>query len=85
MIPALAIIFAELYWLIIKPINGDNAVTLDSNQYWALALPVFFGTFVIMLVVMWIGYTMFVTTEPIKKTYDSAYEEAAGELHEKSK
>ena len=84
MLPALAAIFAELYLLIIKPLTDENVVTLDTNQYWALALPVFFGSLLVLVIVMWIGYTMIVTKEPIKKTYDSAYEEAAGELQEKS-
>ncbi len=79
-VPSILIVFLELYFLIIEPILDDKTATIDSDQYWALAIPVFIITMVIGLIMLWIGYTMIVTKEPIRMTYDSAYEEAAGEI-----
>ena len=64
--------------------SNDQVPHVGESQYWALAIPVFIITTCIALVGAWIGYTMIVTKEPIKMTYDSAYEEAAGEIADKS-
>ncbi|MHA2097377.1 MAG: hypothetical protein ACW99A_01715 [Candidatus Kariarchaeaceae archaeon] len=82
-IPSIVIIVVELKYLIIDNIGDSDSVTLNSEQYWALAIPVFILTFLIALLIMWVGYTMIVTKEPIRMTYDSAYEEAAGEISSK--
>ncbi|MCH8905503.1 MAG: hypothetical protein IH840_00310 [Candidatus Heimdallarchaeota archaeon] len=74
-----AILVAEIFYLAIDVDIGEN-VTLSSNQYWALALPVLTFTVLLSLLGFWIGFTMMVSKAPIKMTYDSAYEEAAGEL-----
>ncbi|MHA2168339.1 MAG: hypothetical protein ACXAB7_00370 [Candidatus Kariarchaeaceae archaeon] len=79
-IPSAIIIILELFYLIIDPLSDDQVPQIGESQYWALAIPVFFITSCIALIGVWIGYTMMVTKEPIKMTYDSAYEEAAGEI-----
>ena len=79
-IPSLLVIVIELKYLILDNIQNSDTVTLDANQYWALAIPVFVITFLIALLIMWVGYTMIVSKESLKMTYDSAYEEAAGAL-----
>ncbi|MHA2092733.1 MAG: hypothetical protein ACW98K_17955 [Candidatus Kariarchaeaceae archaeon] len=74
------IIILELFYLIIDPLSNDQIPHIGESQYWALAIPTFIITTCIVLVALWIGYTMMITIEPIKMTYDSAYEEAAGEI-----
>ena len=83
LIPSLAIVVIELKYLILDNIGESDTVTLDANQYWALAIPVFVGTLITALLVSWVGYTMAITKDPIRMTYDSAYEEAAGEISSK--
>ena len=80
LVPSIAIVVVELKYLILDNIGNSDTVTLDANQYWALAIPVFIGTLITALLVSWVGYTMVITKDPIRMTYDSAYEEAAGEL-----
>ncbi|MHA2253023.1 MAG: hypothetical protein ACXAD7_21855 [Candidatus Kariarchaeaceae archaeon] len=70
----------EVFYLIIDPLLNPNTPKLTEAQYWALVIPVFLFTFLISFMFIWIGYTMIVTKEPLRMTYDSAYEEAAGEL-----
>lgn len=82
-IPSILIIAVEFKYLILDNIGESDTVTLNANQYWALAIPVFFLTLLVELLIMWVGYTMIVTKEPIRMTYDSAYEEAAGAISSK--
>lgn len=82
-VPSVLIIAVEFKYLILDNIGESDTVTLDANQYWALAVPVFILTLLVELLIMWVGYTMIVTKEPIRMTYDSAYEEAAGALSSK--
>ena len=82
-VPSVLIIIVELKFLILDNIGESDTVTLDADQYWALAIPVFVLTFMVAALVMWVGYTMIVTKEPIRMTYDSAYEEAAGSISDK--
>jgi len=79
-IPSIFIAIVELYLLIITPFIDDNNVSLSNRQYWAIAIPIFFLTFSFSLILVWIGYTMIVTKEPMRLSYDSAYEETAGDL-----
>jgi uncharacterized membrane protein len=79
-IPSAIIIILELFYLIIDPLNNDQVPQIGESQYWALAIPTFIITTCIALVALWIGYTMVITKEPLRMTYDSAYEEAAGEI-----
>ncbi|MCE7734122.1 MAG: hypothetical protein GPJ54_04530 [Candidatus Heimdallarchaeota archaeon] len=82
-IPSVLVIAVEFKYLIIDNIGESNTVTLNSDQYWALAIPVFVLSFLVAALVMWVGFTMIVTKEPIRMTYDSAYEEAAGAVSSK--
>ncbi len=79
-LPSAIIIILELFYLIIDPLNNDQVPQIGESQYWALAIPTFVITSCIALIALWIGYTMIITKEPIRMTYDSAYEEAAGEI-----
>lgn len=80
LLPSLAVIIIEFKYLILDYLGDSESITLNAKQYWALAIPVFLSTTTAALVAMWVGYTMIVTKDPIRLTYDSAYEEAAGEL-----
>ncbi len=70
----LALIAVETYYVIIEPLqNGINLQTTPS-QYWSLAIPVFAMVTILSTVSAWIGFTMYRTPEPIKLTYEEAYE-----------
>lgn len=72
----------ELYYIIIEPfMNGVN-IQATPSQYWSVAIPVFVITFVIALTSAWIAYTMITTPEPIKLTYEEAYEVAAEQTNQ---
>ena len=60
---ALAGIAAELYYLVYLPISDNAAVQMTASIFWALAIPVLLGTILVLLIVLWIGWTM-VTTPP---------------------
>ena len=74
------IIGIEFKYLILDADTSSDK-TLSTEQYWALTIPVFLIVTLISLLGMWIGYTMMVSKKPVRMTYDSAYEEAAGALH----
>lgn len=81
MIPPILIALVEIYYLIIQPLINDQTPNLSSTQYWALALPVALGMIFMSVIAIWIGYTMIVTPQPIRFTYEEAYE-AATELND---
>lgn len=81
MIPPILIALVEIYYLIIQPLINDQTPNLSSEQYWALALPVAFAMIFMSVIAIWIGYTMIVTPQPIRFTYEEAYE-AATELND---
>ena len=82
-IPSITMILLEFKYLIYDHIGNEESITLTNAQYWALAIPVFLTVFIFSMLTMWVGYTMIVTKEPVRMTYDSAYEEAAGEISSK--
>lgn len=81
LIPSILVALIEVYFIIIEPIlNGIN-LHLTNTQYWAIAIPVATMTTVFAIIGAWIGYTMIVTPEPIRFTYEEAYEDALNEIN----
>ncbi|MHA2503064.1 MAG: hypothetical protein ACXAE3_09350 [Candidatus Kariarchaeaceae archaeon] len=75
---SLLLIAYEIYFLVIEPIlNQDTDLSLTSNQYWAIVVPILILISLLAGAVGWIGYTMIVTPVPIRLDYEEAYEAAA--------
>ncbi len=72
----------ETYYLIIDAILKSDM--LNPNRYWATAIPVFMGVFVMSSMTIYIGYTMLVAQEPMKLTYEQAYDLAVDAQKEES-
>ncbi|MDH5401844.1 MAG: hypothetical protein OEY49_05065 [Candidatus Heimdallarchaeota archaeon] len=79
-IPSLFAIVFEIYFLIYTKISSPS-VTLTEGQYWGLAIPTLGVVLIIGLSGFWIGYTMMVTPDPIRFTYEEAYQNAEDELN----
>ena len=77
----------ETYVLIVTPFLNKNSTGYPDIQYWGLVFPSYFITLLISLVLAWVGYTMMTTKEPVRFTYEQAYENAlkdAGMVDENS-
>ena len=70
---SLVTLFIDLYYLLIEPLLNGPRFQPNSNQYWAIALPVAVGTLVFLGTSSWIGFTMIRTKEPIRVTYEEGY------------
>jgi hypothetical protein len=80
-IPSSIFAIIETYFLIIYPLITDNLPDfVNSGIYWALAIPVFMFTFGLSTMGVWIGYVMITTKEPVRFTYEEAYELAEKEV-----
>ncbi len=75
----------ETYVLIIDPFINGNSTGFQGLQYWGLVFPSYFITLLISLIFAWVGYTMIVTDEPVRLTYEQAYEIALEEVGENAK
>ena len=67
---AATILVIEVLWGIVAPLNGWTGYTTTGNMewippaYWAIAIPVVAAVVIVMLLFVWIGYTMIVTPAP---------------------
>ncbi len=66
----------ETMALIYFPIANGNSTGFSDIQYWGLVLPSLFVTLLFSLIMAWVGYTMVTTKEPVRFTYEQAYEAA---------
>jgi hypothetical protein len=74
----LIILFLETYVLIFQPFS-TNDFTMTEQRYWSLVIPIYLIVFVMVSITVWIGYTMVTTPEPVRFTYEEAYEVALAE------
>ena len=80
-IPSFILTIIETYFLIVYPLITDNLPEfVNTGMYWALAIPVFVFTFGLTSMGVWIGYVMLSTEEPVRFTYEEAYELAEKEV-----
>ncbi|RMG20971.1 MAG: hypothetical protein D6732_27795 [Methanobacteriota archaeon] len=70
----------ELIALIYVPIVKGNSTGFSDIQYWGLVLPSLFVTLLFSLIMAWVGYTMVTTKEPVRFTYEQAYEAALSDM-----
>lgn len=71
-----AVTLFEVIALIYFPLTQGNSTGFSDIQYWGLVLPSLFVTLLFSLIMTWVGYTMIVTKEPVRFTYEQAYESA---------
>ncbi|MCY3413590.1 MAG: hypothetical protein INQ03_18250 [Candidatus Heimdallarchaeota archaeon] len=76
------IIFIETYFIIIEPIQNGIDLQSSPSQYWGLAIPVYLMVSILSAITAWIGFTMYRTPEPIKLTYEEAYQVALEDQQE---
>ena len=80
-IPSIILTLVETYFLIIYPLITENLPDFaNTGVYWAMAIPVFVFTFGLTTMGIWIGYVMITTEEPVRFTYEEAYELAEQEV-----
>lgn len=77
-IPSLLFLIFEAWALLYVPIANED-YSIHSLQYWSIVIPFFLMFIVIGGTAAYIGYTMIVTPEPHKISYDEAYEIALDE------
>ena len=75
----LAGILFEGFFLIIYPLldDGEHIAGIAASIYWAIAIPLFLGVSGVLLIVLWIGITMFRTPPPEEWDFDEESEELA--------
>lgn len=80
-IPSIILTIVETYFLIVYPLIIENLPEfVNTAMYWALVIPVFMFTFGLTTMGVWIGYVMITTEEPVRFTYEEAYELAEKEV-----
>ncbi len=60
---SLAGIAVEGFFLIWEPLQGSE-FDMNEGMFWALAIPVFLGSTLVLAIAMWIGWTMATTPPP---------------------